>query len=220
MTAAHAKAAFDEAEPFTPEPPRPLRRPLPPPDPFPVEALGDVLGAAARGIQDKTQAPLAICAQSVLAAATLAVQGFADVQLPTGQTRPVSGYFVTVAASGERKTSADTEALWPIRKHEENLRIRFDAEMPGYRRTGPLATAPCNNLTVQRRNFAMTITTKAGLAAELGISKARVSQYVKRGLPVLTSGKLDREQALHWITRNTYYTLSSHGSTRARQLIR
>ena len=66
----------------------------------------------------------------------------------------------------------------------------------------------------------MTITTKAGLAAELGISKARISQYVQRGLPVLPSGKLDREQALHWIKRNIYYTLSSHGSTRARQLIR
>src|SRR5215207_8256013 len=132
MTAAHAKAAFDEAEPFIPEPPRPLRRPLPPPDPFPVDALGDVLGLAAQGIQGKTQAPLAICAQSVLAAATLAVQGYADVQLPTVQTRPASNFFVTVAASGERKTSADTEALWPIRKHEENLRARYDAEMPGY----------------------------------------------------------------------------------------
>ena len=53
----------------------------------------------------------------------------------------------------------------------------------------------------------MTITTKAGLAAELGISKARVSQYVQRGLPVLSSGKLDREQALYWIKRNIYYTL-------------
>src|SRR3954454_18456545 len=129
MTAARAKAAFDEAEPFTPEPPRPLRRPLPPPDSFPIEALGNLLGPAAQVIQGKTQAPLAICAQSVLAAATLAVQGYADVQLPTRQTRPASGYFVTVAASGERKTSADTEALWPIRKHEENLRVRFDAEM-------------------------------------------------------------------------------------------
>lgn len=45
----------------------------------------------------------------------------------------------------------------------------------------------------------MTITTKAGLAAELGISKARVSQYVQRGLPVRSDGKLDREQALYWI---------------------
>jgi predicted transcriptional regulator len=66
----------------------------------------------------------------------------------------------------------------------------------------------------------LPITTKAGLAAELGISKARVSQYVQRGLPVRSDGKLDREQALYWIKRNIYYTLSSHGSTRARHLIR
>ena len=66
----------------------------------------------------------------------------------------------------------------------------------------------------------MAITTKAGLAAELGISKARVSQYVQRGLPIRSDGKLDREQALYWIKSHIYYTLSSHGSTRARQLIR
>jgi len=68
----------------------------------------------------------------VLAAATLAVQGRADVQLPTGQSRPISGYFITVAGSGERKTSADREALWPISRHEQNLRERYDAELPGY----------------------------------------------------------------------------------------
>jgi phage terminase Nu1 subunit (DNA packaging protein) len=66
----------------------------------------------------------------------------------------------------------------------------------------------------------MTVTTKASLAAELGISKARVSQYAKRGLPVLPSGKLDREIALYWIKSHIYYTASSDGSTRARQLIR
>ena len=66
----------------------------------------------------------------------------------------------------------------------------------------------------------MTVTTKAALAAELGITKGRVSQYVKRGLPVLPSGKLDREQALYWIKSHIYFQLGSHGSTRARQLIR
>ena len=45
----------------------------------------------------------------------------------------------------------------------------------------------------------MTVTTKAALAAELGISKARVSQYVKRGLPVRSDGKLDREEAVKWV---------------------
>src|SRR5258707_4000007 len=94
------------------EPPRPLMRHLPPADPFPVDALGDLLGAAARAIHDRVQAPLAICGQSVLAAATLAAQGHADVVLPIGQgqARPLSSYFVTVAATGERKSACDTEA--------------------------------------------------------------------------------------------------------------
>jgi hypothetical protein len=132
MTAAQAKAAMDCAETFAPEPPRPLRRELPPADPFPVDALGDVLGPAAKGIHDKVQAPLAICAMSALGAATLACQAHADVRLPTGQVRPLSSYFITIGASGERKSSTDTEALWPVRKHEENLRQRYEAELPGY----------------------------------------------------------------------------------------
>ena len=128
MTAGQVKAVVAEAEEFKPEPPRPLMRELPPADRFPVEALGEILAAAARAIHDKVQAPMAICAQSVLAAATLAVQAHADVELPTRQVRPSSCFFVTVAASGERKTACDTEALWPIRKHEARLRAEHELE--------------------------------------------------------------------------------------------
>ena len=49
------------------EPPRPLMRDLPPADPFPVTALGGVLGSAALAIQDLTLAPVALCGNSVLA---------------------------------------------------------------------------------------------------------------------------------------------------------
>ena len=104
------------------EPPRPLVRELPPADPFPVDALGDVLAPAARAIHDRVQAPIAISGQSVIAAATLAVQPHADVQLPTEQVRPLTSYFFTIAATGERKTAVDTEALWPVRKREAKLR--------------------------------------------------------------------------------------------------
>src|SRR5262249_18628463 len=103
MSASQVKEVIDASEMFATEPPRPLSRELPRADPFPVHALGDVLGKAAEAINDKVQAPMAICAQSVLAAATLAAQAHADVVLPTGQAKPLSCYFVTVAASGERK---------------------------------------------------------------------------------------------------------------------
>jgi hypothetical protein len=115
-----------------PEPPRPLIRELPPADPFPIDALGDVLGAAAKGIHDRVQSPLAICGQSVLAAATLAVQGYADIELPTGHTNPISSFFITVAASGERKSATDKEALWPVAKHETALWEKYAADYPKY----------------------------------------------------------------------------------------
>src|SRR5262249_44839580 len=114
------------------EPPRPLMREMSPPDPFPAEALGLVLANAAVGIQDGTRAPIGICGQSVMAAATLATQAHADVRLPTGQLRPLSNFFATVAVTGERKTAADAEALWPIRKREEALREQYDPARQEY----------------------------------------------------------------------------------------
>ena len=120
------------ALPRRPEPPRPLIRELPPADPFPVEALGDILEPAARGINDRVQAQMAICGQSVLAVATLAVQGHADIELPTGHIKPISNFFVTVAETGERKTAADNELLWPIKKREAALRESYDKAFADY----------------------------------------------------------------------------------------
>ncbi len=114
------------------EPPRPLRRPLRPANPYPVQMLGDLLNAAAVGIQSKTLAPIEICAQSVLAAATLAVQGHADVELPFGQTRPLSCFFITIADSGERKSSCDQEALRPFEQKEERGLSEHKSEMSSW----------------------------------------------------------------------------------------
>jgi Protein of unknown function (DUF3987) len=114
------------------EPPRPLTRDLPPPELFPVNALGTLLEAAATAIHDRVQAPLAIGAQSVLAVATLAAQAHADVGLPTGQQKPLSCFFLSVAGTGDRKTSADAEAAWAVRKRESVLRELHAAERPDF----------------------------------------------------------------------------------------
>jgi hypothetical protein len=107
--------------------PLPLFPALPASEPYPTDALGPVLGPAADAIARKVQVPPALAAQSVLAAACLVAQAHADVLMPYGQARPLSLYLVTVAASGDRKTTADAEALWPIRTHERRLKEDHDS---------------------------------------------------------------------------------------------
>ena len=43
---------------------------------------------------------------------------------------------------------------------------------------------------------------KGELAQRVGVSAARVSQWVAAGLPVLPDGRVDLQQALDWITKN------------------
>ena len=66
-------------EQFKAEGPQPLLRTIPEGAPYPVHALGP-LREAVEAVQGQTQAPFAIPAQSALAVASLAVQGFADVE--------------------------------------------------------------------------------------------------------------------------------------------
>lgn len=103
-----------------PSAPEPLRRPVPPPEPYPVAALGPILAPACESLRRVIQAPDAICGASLLAAASLAVQGLADVG-NCGRVHPLSLWFLSVAESGERKSAIDGEAMRPAREHEKAL---------------------------------------------------------------------------------------------------
>lgn len=104
--------------PFEPEGPQPLVRATPPSAPYPVAALGP-LRDAVEAVQGKTLAPVAIAAQSALAVASLAVQGFADVETLAG-ARPVALYALTIAKSGERKSACDAPLMAAVGKHERH----------------------------------------------------------------------------------------------------
>lgn len=104
--------------PFEAEGPQPLLRDLPAGEAYPVEALGP-LRAAVEAVQGMTQAPVGIPAQSALAVASLAVQGFADVET-LGGNRPLSLYALTIARSGERKSACDGPFLSALREHEKD----------------------------------------------------------------------------------------------------
>lgn len=87
------------------------------PSPFPFDALGPVLGDAARAIADGVQAPDALAGGSVLAAAALAAQAHADVLMPHGQRSPLSLFIVTGALSGDRKSATDAVANAAAEEH-------------------------------------------------------------------------------------------------------
>jgi len=117
---------------FTPEGPQPLLREIAPPADFPVSALGP-LQAAVEAAAGATQAPIAIAAGSALAVASLATQAHADV-LTLGGIRPLSLYVLTVAASGERKSSVDRMLMAGLREVEEIEAAQYAIEQADYLR--------------------------------------------------------------------------------------
>jgi len=111
--------------------PVPLMKDVPPAAPFPLWALGPILAPAAKAIAEHVQVSPALAGNSVLAAAALAVQPHADV-MTLGGVRPTSLYVLTIAASGDRKSSADAIATAPGRAHERTLEKRWTDEYAEY----------------------------------------------------------------------------------------
>jgi len=131
LTPAAVDEAPDVALTDVVEAPEPLRRAWPPPESYPLDALGTILAPMARKLREVVQAPDAICGQSVLGAGTLAVQGHADV-INDGRTHPIADYLLTVGESGERKSAVDRCALWPHRHWERSLHERYRGEELAY----------------------------------------------------------------------------------------
>jgi len=112
--------------------PEPLRAPSPKPEPYPVEALGDVLGSAAMALNETIKAPLTLCCQSVLASASLAAQAHYDVLLPWGEKKPLSLFLLTVAESGERKSGVDDVVLGAAKAQERQDMEAYGIEQKIY----------------------------------------------------------------------------------------
>lgn len=117
---------------FQSEQPIPLSPDLGESAPYPLDALGDTLARAARAIMDKVQVPDALAAQSVLSAASLCVQPFVDIQLPTSEIRPTCLFMTTVAGTGDRKSSADGFALAGVREAELDLWRQYKDQKAQY----------------------------------------------------------------------------------------
>ena len=102
----------------------PLVREEEEPRPFPVEALGTTIEEAVIEFKKYGKQPLSMIAGSALATASLACQGLADVGRDSQNIGPISLLVLTIAESGERKSSLDkafSKALrdWEREKADE-----------------------------------------------------------------------------------------------------
>ena len=87
---------------------------------------------ATEAIARKIQVPLSLAAQSVLAVTALAHQTHADVRLPHGHVHPLSLDLFTIAVTGDRKSSSDTEALQGLRRMERDCKEVFESKLEAW----------------------------------------------------------------------------------------
>ncbi|MBM4231272.1 MAG: DUF3987 domain-containing protein [Gammaproteobacteria bacterium] len=92
------------------------------PAPYPAEVLPNLIRGAVEEVQGFVKAPPPLVAASALGAVSIAVQGHFNVRRAEKLTGPISLYFLSVADSGERKSSCDGYFTQPIREFEQYQR--------------------------------------------------------------------------------------------------
>ncbi|MGY6216657.1 DUF3987 domain-containing protein [Methylolobus aquaticus] len=97
---------------------------------YPVDALG-VLAGPVRAIASGLQIDVAMVGQSVLSAAAVSVAHRFDAEDLTGRV-PLSLYLLTLAESGDGKTTADRVAFRAIEEYQREKLRRWHEEMEFY----------------------------------------------------------------------------------------
>lgn len=136
--------------------------------PYPVDALPDAVRCAVEEVQRFTRAPMPIVASSALSALSLAIQAHVDVQRADKLSGPVGLYLLTVADSGERKTTCDGFFTQSVRAYEAEQAEAAKPKLKDYRASFKSWEAKING------------------------TKMKIQQLTKAGKPTT-----DAEQALH-----------------------
>jgi len=114
--------------------PLPLEREMEKAENYPLHSLGDIMGPAARAMNESIQAPDALCAHSVLGFATQTVQGHANIEIDD-RIEPLTEFFLSIGSSSARKTACYNKAgkvhmetqkkLW--HEYQESVKVHSDS---------------------------------------------------------------------------------------------
>lgn len=126
---------IDNATHYAGEPwpePQPLTESIAP-EPYPLDALPETLRYAVEEVQGFVKAPPPLVACSALAALSVAAQALVDVKRAEKLTGPSGLFFLTIADSGERKSTCDGFFTKAIREYECEQAELAKPELEKYR---------------------------------------------------------------------------------------
>lgn len=97
--------------------------------PFPVHVFPQIIRNAVYEAEQQTQAPQALIAASVLGVISLACQNRIDVCRLNNLRSPVSLFLLTLADSGERKSTVDKLLMKPMYQLEEEWSKKYTQDL-------------------------------------------------------------------------------------------
>lgn len=103
------------------------------PEPYPLDALPETVRGAVEEVAGFVKAPIPLVASSALAALSLAIQPHADTQRAEKLTGPAALFFLTIADSGERKSTCDGFFTAAIRAYEEEQAQAAKPDLKDYK---------------------------------------------------------------------------------------
>jgi hypothetical protein len=131
------------------------------PEPYPLDALPGLIRGAVEEVQAFIKAPDALVASSAIGATSAGLQSYIDVRRVPQLEGPISANLLTIADSGERKTTADTFFTAAIRAYEAQQAEIAEPEVKKYNAEIAAWTAEKDGLLMAIRSAA-----KAGRSIE------------------------------------------------------
>lgn len=101
--------------------PQPLTNKIKP-APYPVDALPQCVAAAVHEVEKFVKAPQPMIASSALSALSIAIQTHVDVRRTETLISPSGLFLITIAESGERKSTVDSYFMRTVLEYEERER--------------------------------------------------------------------------------------------------
>ena len=114
----NAPESIDSGDPYQWPKPQDLTAKIEP-EPYPLDALPDTIRLAVEEVQGFVKAPVPLVASSALAALSLTIQAHADAKRAEKLHGPVGLFLLTIANSGERKSTCDGFFTSAIRRYQE-----------------------------------------------------------------------------------------------------